>query len=627
MCSIGRSPLSGRPGPRRTAPSWTVRSAAATSAHTSLSRSPAATRSWIVGHDVGDLGGRPPQTGDHDGDLAAGVLLGPGGQLGEGAAPNLLVGLGQLAADRRPAVGSERLGHRREHHRESVRRLEEHHGPAFLAQLREGPGPLPRLAREEALEAEPVDRHTGDGERHEHRARPGDTRHRHPDLDGGADQPVPRIRDGRHPRVGDEDDAVALEEPVHQLTGPRRLVVLVVAQRPAPQLDLEVRGQSAQPAGVLRGEHVGAGQLVAQPRRGVPRVPDGRGREDQACRGWSGRSRPHPLPRALGHTSSQAGGSARPSSATVTTPVSGQDQSLNPPTTRGLGSLMPAPGHRAPVVARLVALVVSLAVVVGYASAPAALAATDAPGSGATEQTVTVPGPRRAGRQCGHPRRHGLRAGVAGAASRRAPRARVRREQGRPRRPGARPGRPGLRRPHLLGPRVRGVRRADPPRRPGLRGRRRPSARRPPRRPTGRPARRRRRPTGGRRRRLLRRRAGPHARRHGQAGGRRRRVDHVERPRRGVLPAARHGRRLPRVPGRPRTDRHARPVQAAAGRRRSSRRRTPAPLGPERAGRPPHRCAAGSTRRSAACSSPRPSRGSRAPSCWPCCTRTARDHS
>ncbi len=52
---------------------------------------------------------------------------------------------------------------------------------------------------------------------------------------------------------------------------------------------------------------------------------------------------------------------------------------------------MPAPGHRAPVVARLVALVVSLAVVVGYASAPAALAATDAPGSGSTEQTVTVP--------------------------------------------------------------------------------------------------------------------------------------------------------------------------------------------------------------------------------------------
>ena len=52
---------------------------------------------------------------------------------------------------------------------------------------------------------------------------------------------------------------------------------------------------------------------------------------------------------------------------------------------------MPAPGHRAPVVARLMALVVSLAVVVGYASAPAALAATDAPGSGATEQTVTLP--------------------------------------------------------------------------------------------------------------------------------------------------------------------------------------------------------------------------------------------
>ena len=82
---------------------------------------------------------------------------------------------------------------------------------------------------------------------------------------------------------------------------------------------------------------------------------------------------------------------------------------------------MPAPGHRAPVVARLVALVVSLAVVVGCASAPAALAADDAPGSGATEQTVTVP----------------VRAEPDGSAVtldatvfRRAPRARVRWEQG-----------------------------------------------------------------------------------------------------------------------------------------------------------------------------------------------------
>ena len=52
---------------------------------------------------------------------------------------------------------------------------------------------------------------------------------------------------------------------------------------------------------------------------------------------------------------------------------------------------MPAPGHRAPVVARLVSLVIGLALVVGHAGAPVALAAADAPGTAATEQTLTVP--------------------------------------------------------------------------------------------------------------------------------------------------------------------------------------------------------------------------------------------
>ena len=93
---------------------------------------------------------------------------------------------------------------------------------------------------------------------------------------------------------------------------------------------------------------------------------------------------------------------------------------------------MPAPGRRAPVVARLMALVVSLAVVVGYASAPAALAATDAPGSGATEQTVTLPVRAEPDGTCRHPRRHGLRPRLARAASRRPARARIRRLQGLP---------------------------------------------------------------------------------------------------------------------------------------------------------------------------------------------------
>jgi hypothetical protein len=147
-----------------------------------------------------------------------------------------------------------------------VRPLEEDHGPALVAQLRERAAPLAGLARQEALEAEPVHGHTGDRQGHENRARPGHAGHRDPDPDRGAHQPVPGVRDRRHPGIRHKDDAVTLEEPVDELARPGRLVVLVVADRLATRLDLEVGGEPTQPSGVLSSQHVGPGQLVAEPR-------------------------------------------------------------------------------------------------------------------------------------------------------------------------------------------------------------------------------------------------------------------------------------------------------------------------------------------------------------------------
>ena len=109
--------------------------------------------------------------GDHDRDLAADPVVGPGGELGEPAAAYLLMGLGELAAHGAGPVGTERLGHRRERGRGAVRCLEEHHRPLLGGERGQPAGPLPRLARQEPLEAEPVDGQPGDGEGGEHGGR------------------------------------------------------------------------------------------------------------------------------------------------------------------------------------------------------------------------------------------------------------------------------------------------------------------------------------------------------------------------------------------------------------------------------------------------------------------------
>ena len=142
-------------------------------------------------------------------------------QLGQRAATDLLVGLGELPADRRRPVRPEGLDHRRQGLRGAVRRLEEHHGAGLGGQFVEPPGPLAGLARQETLEAEAVDRQAGDGQRGQHRRRSG---HR-----GDPDARVGRGVTSRYP--GSETDGIPASvtcttrapssSAPHQLVGPR----------------------------------------------------------------------------------------------------------------------------------------------------------------------------------------------------------------------------------------------------------------------------------------------------------------------------------------------------------------------------------------------------------------------
>ena len=182
-----------------------------------------------------------------------------------GAAAYLFVGLRQLAAHRSRPVATERLGHRGQRRLGAVRRLEEHHRPRLAGEVRQTPGPLAGLARQEALEAEPVDRQPGHGERGQHRRRAGYGDHVDARLQRRDDEPVARVGDARHARVGDQQHPLAGQHRLDQGGGARRLVALEVGHHPTPDGHAEVARQPRQPAGVLGGDHVGRGELVGEP--------------------------------------------------------------------------------------------------------------------------------------------------------------------------------------------------------------------------------------------------------------------------------------------------------------------------------------------------------------------------
>ena len=124
-------------------------------------------------------------------------------QLGQRAAPDLLVRLGQLPAHRGAPVGAEHLGHRRERVVDPVRRLEVDQRAPVAGDLPQPAEPLARLARQEALEAEAVHRQPGQRPaRSAPRTGPGTAVTRMSALDGRGHQPVAGVGDRRHPRVG-----------------------------------------------------------------------------------------------------------------------------------------------------------------------------------------------------------------------------------------------------------------------------------------------------------------------------------------------------------------------------------------------------------------------------------------
>src|SRR4051794_11437924 len=217
--------------------------------------------------------------GDDEDDLAFDVAAEAAGELAEGAAGDLLVDLGQLAADGGLAVGGEG-GEGGEGLADAARALEGDHG---LGRAQD-PLHLPRPPRQEALEAPLVGRQPGGDQRHRHHRGPRQDRHLEGAVDAAADQLVARVGDRRHAGIGDEGDDIAALDPLRQLQRPGSFVALVEGDEAGMGADPQAVEQPPRLAGVLAGDEVGADQRLAHPHRDVVEGADRRRADDEAAR-------------------------------------------------------------------------------------------------------------------------------------------------------------------------------------------------------------------------------------------------------------------------------------------------------------------------------------------------------
>ena len=152
--------------------------------------------------------------------------------------------------------------------------------------------------RQEPLVDEPVGGEPGEDERGEDRRRPRDDPHVDPLLDTCPDQPEPRIRHTRHPRVGDERHVTAGLEGIEHLGRPLPLVRIVERDHPGP--DPETLEEGPGSTRVLGGHEVDRAERLPGPVGHVAEVADRRAHQEQ--RAHRSPLRSHAANRGTSHT-------------------------------------------------------------------------------------------------------------------------------------------------------------------------------------------------------------------------------------------------------------------------------------------------------------------------------------
>ncbi len=202
---------------------------------------------------------------DDDRDLAADTVGGPRGEVGQPRPSYLFVGLGQLAAHGRAAVGAERLGHRRQ--RRPRCGAAPRRRPSSARSSRRPASRRPRSPALRGRKPSKQNRSTGSPETASAASTadgPGTVVTVDVALDGRRDQPEARVGHRRHPGVGDQQRPARRLERLDERRRAGGLVALEVGHHPARGRHAEVGAQPPQPAGVLGGHHVGRGELLAR---------------------------------------------------------------------------------------------------------------------------------------------------------------------------------------------------------------------------------------------------------------------------------------------------------------------------------------------------------------------------
>ncbi|MEZ5203661.1 MAG: hypothetical protein R2701_04535 [Acidimicrobiales bacterium] len=211
-------------------------------------------------------------------------MLDLGGALdraGQGAPPDLLVELRELASDGHPTIQPAGTGQVGQGSGQPVGRLEQHAGPPLDGHGGDPLDAMRALARQESSNANrPVGSllatspASGGGRPGHHLDHPACCRHR-------GHQPLARVRHPRHPGVGDHRDHLARSHPADHLGDDVGLGVLVGdAQRAGAHP--RVLEEPAGAARVLAAHKIGGGEDVDGAGRKVAEVADRRADQHQA---------------------------------------------------------------------------------------------------------------------------------------------------------------------------------------------------------------------------------------------------------------------------------------------------------------------------------------------------------
>ena len=218
----------------------------------------------------------PRRTGDDDGDLAESLSGKTLGELPQRTSRDLLMDLRQLPAHACRPVRPESFAHRAQSGAQTPRGLEEDHRARLRLEPTDRRGQLARLARQKALEAEPVRGQPRNGQSRQHGGGPRN----HFDVGartrGERHEPVSGVGNRRHAGVAHDHDSLPLARKVKENGSPTGLVVLVEREDPSTDRDAEPTGEIEEAPGVLGGDDVGPLKLAAQASRRVLVVADRR---------------------------------------------------------------------------------------------------------------------------------------------------------------------------------------------------------------------------------------------------------------------------------------------------------------------------------------------------------------